>query len=108
MISKFFTTTFTVNRSVWSTDVNGFQSSEESVVGTFKGHLQQLTAEQALNLGLNFTTPFSVWCPTGTNVIIGDNLTANSVNYTIRAIQNNGLVGVNKHLQLYVELNKNE
>lgn len=107
MISKFFTTTFTIYRNVWSTDLNGFESSDESDVGTFRGHLQQISAEQSLNLGMNFTTSFQIWCSPTTDVKVGDRISVGEIFYSVRAIQDNGMVGINKHLQVFVELDNN-
>ena len=106
-ISKFFTKTFTVYRNVWTTDVNGFASSIETDSGTFSGHLQQVSAEQALNLGMNFTTSFQIWCAKDTDVKVGDRLDYNDTFYSVRAIQDNGMVGINQHLQVFVELDIN-
>lgn len=106
-ISKFFTKTFTVFRNVYTTDLNGFASSTETSSGTFSGHLQQISAEQALNLGMNFTTSFQIWCAKDTDVQVGDRLVHDEIFYSVRAIQDNGMVGINQHLQVFVELDIN-
>jgi hypothetical protein len=101
MINKFYTYSFEVKRMEWEDD-----SAEEEVVGTFKGHLQQISAELAQNLGLNFTKSFQVWCPPNTDVQVGDGVECNDIFYTVRAIQDNSFVGSNKHLQVFIEKNE--
>lgn len=91
-----------VRRMEWDT-----YSAQEAEIGTFRGHLQQVTAELAQNLGLNLTKSFQVWCPVGSNVEEGDNVECEDVFYTVRSIQDNSFVGSNKHLQLFIEMNEN-
>lgn len=104
MINKFFDKTFTILRKEWTTDDDGYQSSVDDEVGTFKGHLQQATPQLAVNMRMNFTTTFSVWCPPNTDVRLGDTIVYDGIYYTVREKQNNGFVGKNKHLELVVEL----
>lgn len=102
MIADFFTTTFSVKRSVWTTDVDGNPYSTEAVQGTFDGHIQQARAELIENLGLTFTKAFSVWCALDTDVADGDTLVTDTATYSVRAIQRNA-IGGNAHLELIVE-----
>lgn len=102
MIYDFYTTTFTVKRDVWTTDVDSNPYSAESTVGTFTGHIQQANAQLAASLGLSFTKTHSIWCAIGTDVKEGDHLTSASGSYTVRAKQTNN-IGDNKHIELTVE-----
>jgi hypothetical protein len=105
MISDFYTTEFSIKRAAWTEDGEGNPYSEEQVVVSFNGHIQQAQAELATNLGLSLTKAFMVWCPIGTNVKEGDILDTTEASYSVRAVQdfNNG---DNKHMELIVELDE--
>lgn len=98
MISEYYTTEFTVMRMSWSADSAGLEEA-----GTFSGHLQQARPELTQQLGLAMTKTFSIWCDEETDVLEGDSIVAGEITYTVRAIQNNGFVGKNQHLELIVE-----
>jgi hypothetical protein len=102
-ISKFYTTTFTVTRGTWSEDGDGFASSAPTTIGTFKGHIQQITPKLAQYLNLNFTKTYSVWCSPLTDVKSGDIISGGNKYYSVKEIQNNASVGSNMHLELIVE-----
>lgn len=102
-IEKFYTKTFTVSRGTWSEDAEGYASSAPTVVGTFLGHLQQISPKIAEYLNLNFTKTYSIWCGGLSDVKIGDILTNGGIHYSVKEIQNNTLVGSNTHLELIVE-----
>lgn len=103
MISRFFTKTFTVYRLGWTEDEEDNEYSEEELIGTFTGHLQQASPEITQNLGLNFGTTFTVWCNPSANVQLGDKIVHDEVIYDVRLIQNNSNVGTNTHLELVIE-----
>ena len=102
MISDYFTTTFTTGRQEWSVDDDSNAFSTQQPQGTFLGHLQQGNIELAQSLGLAFTKTFRIWCPEGTDVKEGDELTAGGYSYFVRA-KKVLLVGNNKHIELGVE-----
>lgn len=97
MITGFYTTTFTVKRMVYT----GAKSAL-STIGTFSGHIQQLAQEKVAELAGALKVSHSVWCAVDTDVNLGDQLTAGSDVYSVRAIQKNN-VGNNTHLELLVE-----
>lgn len=103
-IEDFYTTSFTNKRSVWTEDVNG-PYSEEDTISTFKGHLQQARMELVQSLSLSFTKTFTIWCAIGTNVKAGDTLISGTNQYSVHAVMNNN-VGDNKHIELLVELDE--
>lgn len=102
MIADFYTTTFTVKRSVWVTDIGNNPYSTEMGQGTFDGHLQQAAADLVQHMGLSLTKTFAVWCALGTDVIDGDTLETAEGTYSVRAIQSYA-IGGNAHLELIVE-----
>ena len=103
MISKFYKTLFTITRGAWTTDRDGFASSAPTEIGTFMGHIQQMTPKLAQYLNLNFTKSYSVWCPPATDIKAGDIIYGNSKYYSVKEIQNNASVGSNMHLELVCE-----
>jgi hypothetical protein len=112
MISNFFTKTFTVNRPTWTEDEEYNQFSALSSAGTFKGYLQQANAQLAQNFGLKFSKTFTIWCAINEDVVEGDELVytadpSDVYTYVVRAIQKNN-DGVNKHLELVVELDEDK
>jgi len=102
MISRNYTTTFTIQRNVWTT-ADGYSSSALGTIGTFKGHIQQASPEMVENLGLNFTVPYIAWCDPSTSVKLGDTLVVGTNRYDVRLIQDNSFIGANKHLELILE-----
>lgn len=110
MISDFYKTTFTVSRSVWTTDGSGNPISAEAEQGTFSGHIQQAQAGSSAaalseHLGLSFTKTYIIWCPVSTDVREGDTLSDGTNAYSVRGKQRNA-VGTNQHLELVVELDE--
>jgi hypothetical protein len=102
MIEKFFTKTFSIYRNDYL-ELDGVFGSVEDLIGTFKGHLQQAGPQITINLGLNLSTTYTVWCPSDTSVKLGDKIVCEGISYAIRLIQDNSLVGANRHLELVVE-----
>jgi hypothetical protein len=103
MIDNYFTTEFTNYRQ--GGYVNGLSS--RNVVGTFKGHLQQPSAELVENLGMSFTGSFIMWCALDTDVYVGDDLEDGDNNtYSIRSINKRNYAGNSKHLELFIERNE--
>ena len=105
MIDRFYTKTVTVKRQEKKTDGDGNKYSEFATVGTITGHLQQARAELAESLSMDLTKSFSLWCAVGADVEAGDTLTIDSVDYSVRAVQQNN-TGGNKHLELIIEKNE--
>ena len=98
MISRFFTTTFTVTRMVWSGD-----SSARVSQGTFLGHVQHSENEEMQSqIDIAFAKEYTIWCPVDTDVMRDDRLTANGFIYTVKFIKENK-VGNNQHLELICE-----
>jgi hypothetical protein len=103
MIDSFYTIEFTNYRQ--SDYVNGLSSRSE--VGSFKGHLQQPSAELVENLGLSFTNSFILWCDIDTDIERGDDLEDEDNNtYSIRSINKRNYRGSNQHLEIFIEKNE--
>lgn len=98
MISRFFTTTFTVYRLTYTGNKGSYGSS-----GTFMGHLQQASQEDIINGRQQESITHTIWCAPSTNVKVSDRLAADGRSYTVRAIQENDSVGANQHLEVLVE-----
>ena len=101
-IEHFYTTTFTLQRFVFSND-----SSAMATGTSFDGHLQQVRAELAQQQGFQFGELFHIWCDIDTDVERSDRLTYGVNTYDIQDIKEL-LVGGNKHLQLTVTLHNIE
>jgi len=98
MISRFFTTTFTITRMVWSGD-----SSTRSSQGTFLGHVQHAGDEEMQNeLDIAFAKKYRIWCPVDTDVFRDDKLTADGFQYIVKFIKENK-IGNQQHLELICE-----
>lgn len=80
-------------------------SSEESAVGSFSGHVQQATAEFVEKIGQAFGKTFLVWCAKTTDVTEGDTITIATGDYAgtynVQNKQTNA-TGANEHLELVV------
>lgn len=100
MIEKFFTTTLTNTRMVWTGNTSAL-----TAVGSFVGHIQQASAEYAEQLRAAFGVTHTIWCAMGTNVRTGDTITVATGSYagtySVRNIQTNA-TGTNEHLELIV------
>jgi hypothetical protein len=101
-IERRYTKTFEVYRNEW-VEESGYSYSGEVYQGEITGHLQQATPEQIANLGLNLSTTFSLWTSPASDIQIGDRLILNDIEYLVRAIQDNSLVGNNTHLEIIIE-----
>src|SRR6056297_2232039 len=99
-IKRLFTETIAVTRMVWSGN-----TSSQSLMGSFSGHIQQASPDLAETLGETWSQVFSIWCALGTDVEEGDKLVVASGNYAdtyyVQQIQKNA-TGVNEHLELVV------
>lgn len=105
MLSDKFTTTFTVKRQGWTTEIVGDETidkSEEATAATFLGYRQQSTADYVQSLGLQLSKPHLVWCPVDSNVFEGDALSSTYGVDRVRAVQINR-DGINAHKELIVE-----
>jgi hypothetical protein len=103
MISKFYQTTATIYRNVWTTDKDDNDISEEVSQGAVSGHLQQAGAELIQNLSDRFTLSHLFWCSPTANIQNGDTVVISGDKYSVRAIQDNSFVGSNKHLEVLLE-----
>lgn len=109
-IEKHFTILFTVKRQTWTIETEGdvdIDKSEETIIGTFKGFVQQASAQYVQSLGLTFTKAYVIWCALGTNVNDGDVLESDTQTFTVRGKQENK-DGRNPHIELIVELSGDE
>lgn len=98
MIQRHFTTTFTVKRMVWTGN-----TSADTTLGTFKGHIQQASAEYAEQLRSAYGVTHSVWCAKGTDVKTGDTLVIATGDYAGTYNVRNIIVhavGHNQHFEL--------
>jgi hypothetical protein len=103
MIDDFFTTLFTVSRLVWKTDTFNNRYSEQGIVTTFYGQIQQASAELVQSLALSLTKSYLIWCPLNTNAIEGDTLMTTTQVFSVKAVMDYA-IGDNKHKQLVVQL----
>jgi len=103
MISKFYTKTATVERQGWTTDVGGNDITTVSNVATVLGHLQQASKELTQGLMDKFSITHTFWCATGSDIQLGDVAIIDAERYGVQDIQNNTFVGVNKHLEIWLE-----
>lgn len=99
-IKRLFTESIAVTRMVWTGN-----SSSQSSIGSFNGHIQQASPELAETLGETWSQVFSIWCDLGTDVEEGDKLVVAFGNYAdtyyVQQIQKNA-TGINAHLELVV------
>lgn len=98
MISNFYTVTFNVLRL----SRTGYISSYGSV-GSFSGHLQQSVQLENIPETLRKTVTHAIWCPPDTDVKVSDVVQDDTYQYSVQAIQDNGFVGENTHLELLVQ-----
>lgn len=97
MIEKRMTTAFDISRQSWTGS-----TSNLTLIGSAKGHIQQASLELAQQLSIVFTKAFTIWFPLDTDVKEGDTLNDGTNDYSVRAIQENA-VGCNTHLELTVQ-----
>lgn len=97
MISRFFTTAFTVKRMVWSGD-----SSREIAQTGFSGWLQQASMDMVRNTAMSFGRVFIIRCPITTDIQAGDTLDDGVNTYSVKSI-NIHQHGRNCHKQLLVD-----
>ena len=105
MIAAKFTTTFTVKRQGWTTEIVGDKTidrSAEATAGTFLGYRQQSTPDYVQSLGLQMSKPHTVWCPVLANVVEGDVLESTYGVDRVRNVQINR-DGNDAHKELVVE-----
>jgi hypothetical protein len=99
-IARFYTTTITNTRMSWSQD-----SSAEVSVGSFSGHIQQASPEQAEYIGEAWGVTFLIWCAKTEDVEPGDSINVASGDYagtySVKNIQINA-TGENQHIELTV------
>ena len=82
---------------VWTGD-----SSQESVIATISGHIQQARPELAQQYGLVYSKAFTIWFPVSANVIEGDSAIDGTTSYSVKAVQKNN-VGANAHLEVIAQ-----
>lgn len=99
-IERFYTITIATARMAWANE-----SSAETSVGSFSGHVQQARPEFTEHIGEAWGKTFLVWCAKDTDVETGDTLTIATGDYagtySVKNIQTNA-VGANEHLELVV------
>lgn len=108
-IEKFFKTTFTVKRQVWSGD-----SSAEETQGTFNGLIEQgVSKSHDEDTGFRFEKPYTIMCPVDTDIQEGDVIEEIEYSgdsqiglktYDVKYVMKENLA-VNKHLEVIVERN---
>jgi len=106
MILDKFKTTFTVKKKVWTKVTVNEKEVDRTVEvdgDSFKGYLQQATAEYAQYFNLTMTKGYSLWCPVSADVFEGDTIYQDETAYLVRARQD-FKDGDNPHTQLAVEL----
>lgn len=97
-ISSFYTTTFTVKRQTWANNKSTLATKD-----TFKGHLQQASAEVMQQYeGLRHTKAWEIWCAPDTDVEEGDRIEVGADTYDARFIQDRD-IGSDGHLHIIVE-----
>lgn len=98
MIQKWYTTTFTVKRQVWSNE-----SSSNTTQGTFLGHIQQMSDENLQQyLGLRFAKAHKIYCAPTTNIQEGDRIENGAIKYDVRFVIDRN-IGSEGHLEVIVE-----
>jgi hypothetical protein len=97
MISRLFTTTFSVQRPEWSEDSAGLAELDD-----VQGHLQQARPELTQQLGLAMTKTYIIWFPVDADIQEGDRLICGEDSYSVRAVQTNNY-GQNPHLEVIAE-----
>ncbi len=102
-ITRFFTRAFSIYRMIWITS----ETSELQLVGSFKGHRQQIQIDLVQTIGIAYGRAYKVWLPLGTNIFLEDILTDGDESYTVRGIKKVDYAGGNTHLELTVETNEN-
>jgi hypothetical protein len=100
MISRLFTSTFSVERPEWSGDSAGLAE-----VDSVNGHIQQARPELTQQLGLSMTKTYTIWFPVDADIQEGDTLTKGDESYSVRAVQKNEY-GQNPHLEVIAEKNE--
>jgi hypothetical protein len=103
MIESKYTKIVTVYRNSWTEDEDNYFASEETEVGTIKGHLQQASPQDLENAQLNFTVGYTLWCSPTSDIKVGDRVEIDSESYSVRLLQDNSFIGSNKHYELVLE-----
>lgn len=105
MIASKFTTTFTVKRQAWTTEIVGdktIDKSAEATADTFLGYRQQASPAYVQSIGLQISKPHTIWCLVDANVVEGDALLSAYGVDRVRYVQINR-DGNNPHKELVVE-----
>lgn len=98
MIKSYFKTSFTIYRQNWANE-----SSSLQYVAGFKGHLQQASDEEIVNLADIYTLSHKIWCDESVDIQNGDRITDGTYSYTVRSVNRKDFAGRNKHLEVIVE-----
>lgn len=99
-IEKFYTTTFTLKRQVWSGDSSALEQQS-----TFSGLIEQkMSSVLEQNSGFRFTKSYTVFCSTDVDVQEGDRLEASGRVYDVKYIVE-GNLGDNAHYEVICERN---
>lgn len=97
-IERFYTTTLTVTRKTWVDS----DFTEDAVVGSFVGHVQQIGLEEQVGLKQAVTVSHRIWCAIGADVQVDDSVFDGTWSYNVRGIQTCN-VGGNAHLEILAE-----
>jgi hypothetical protein len=105
MIERFFTTLASVYRQVATQP-----DEEEDIVygqveaqeASIYGYIEPVSAELAEGFALKRSRAFNFWCPTTSDIKIGDKLVIDTVNYKVVGILDY-VYGHNKHKECVLE-----
>lgn len=104
MIEDFYTTTMTQYRHDWKEDESENDYSELTEIADIDGHLQQMRADKASDLGMSLTKSFVFWCDNSEDVKENDVLESGSDKYTVSAVKDLSIdPGINQHLQVILQ-----
>ncbi len=104
MIEDFYSTTMTQYRHVWKKDESENNYSELTEIGDIPGHLQQMKADLAVNLGMSLTKSFVFWCDKDEDIADNDVLKDGDDEYTVSAVKSLDITPAeNKHKQVYLQ-----
>ena len=103
MIEDFFTTSFEINRQVWTGEI-----SSNSLIGSFKGNIQQANPDLAEAYNTAYNRAFIISCPLTTDIKIGDLITSDTgtKEYFVKATIELAMGNI-KHLEVMCEMPDN-
>jgi len=102
MLSNLNNFEYSLLRMEWLTDASGNRFSQNQIITTGAGHIQQASKELTERYAMSFQNSFAVWLDIDTDIQIGDTLTSSGKTYTVRGI-NKLDYGANKHIEAVIE-----